>query len=154
MLDAAASGGYAYPAINVTSSLTLNAAIDGFARAGSDGIVQATVGGAGFISGGGSAHAVAGARAFALMARELASRTDVLIGLHTDHCTPAQAPSFLVPLIEASEARVREGGTPLFCSHMFDGSGIPLEDNLRQSAELLERCRRVGIVLEIEVGVV
>jgi fructose-bisphosphate aldolase, class II len=102
MLDDAAGGGFAYPAVNVTSSQTLNAALDGFAAAGSDGIVQVTVGGAGHLSGAGSAHAVAGAKALALMAGELAARVPVLVALHTDHCPPAQERSFLRPLIEAS----------------------------------------------------
>ena len=154
MLDAARAGGYAYPAINVTSSDTLNAALTGFADAGSDGIVQITAGGAGALSGGGTAHAVAGARALALMARELAERVPVAVALHTDHCPPALLDSFLEPLIAASEARVRAGEDPLFGSHMFDGSTLALEENLATSARLLERCRAAGIVLEIEVGVV
>jgi fructose-bisphosphate aldolase class II len=154
MLDAARAGGYAYPAINVTSSDTLNAALTGFADAGSDGIVQITAGGAGALSGGGSAHAVGGARALAAMATELAERVPVSVALHTDHCPPALLETFLEPLIAASEARVRDGGDPLFGSHMFDGSTLPLEENLATSARLLERCRAAGIVLELEVGVV
>jgi fructose-bisphosphate aldolase class II len=154
MLDAARAGGFAFPAINVTSSDTLNAALTGFAEAGSDGIVQITAGGAGTLSGGGPAHAVAGARALALMARELAERVPVSVALHTDHCPPALLQGFLEPLVAASEARVRDGGDPLFQSHMFDGSTLELEQNLVISAGLLERCRAVGIVLEIEVGAV
>jgi fructose-bisphosphate aldolase, class II len=154
MLDAAADGGFAYPAVNVTSSQTLNAALDGFAAARSDGIVQVTVGGAGYLSGGGKAHAVAGAKALALMAGELAARVPVLIALHTDHCPPAQEESFLRPLIDASRERGTAGEPPLFCSHMFDGSTLSLDENLRRSAELLALCRDAGIVLEVEVGVV
>jgi fructose-bisphosphate aldolase, class II len=154
MLDAARAGGYAYPAINVTSSDTLNAALTGFAGAASDGIVQITAGGAAALSGGGAKHAVAGARALAVMARELAGRIPVSVALHTDHCPPDLLGRFLEPLIAASEARVRRGLDPLFNSHMFDGSTLELEDNLATSARLLERCRAAGIVLEIEVGVV
>jgi fructose-bisphosphate aldolase, class II len=154
MLNAAADGGFAYPAVNVTSSQTLNAALDGFAAARSDGIVQVTVGGAGYLSGGGTVHAVAGARALALMASELAARVPVLVALHTDHCPPAQEESFLRPLIDASRERGTAGEPPLFCSHMFDGSTLPLEENLRRSADLLALCRDAGIVLELEVGVV
>ncbi len=154
MLDAAAAGGFAYPAVNVTSSQTFNAALDGFAAAGSDGIVQVTVGGAGYLSGGGNAHALAGARALALMAGELAARVPVLVALHTDHCPPAQEESFLRPLIGASRERRAAGEPPLFCSHMFDGSTLPLDENLRRSAELLALCRDADIVLELEVGVV
>jgi fructose-bisphosphate aldolase class II len=154
MLDAARAGGYAYPSINVTSSDTLNAALTGFADAGSDGIVQITAGGAASLSGGGPGRAVGGARALALMARELAERVPVSVALHTDHCPPALLGTFLEPLIAASQARVRDGGDPLFNSHMFDGSSLELEENLATSAQLLERCRATRIVLEIEVGVV
>jgi fructose-bisphosphate aldolase class II len=154
MLEAARADGYAYPAINVTSSDTLNAALTGFADAGSDGIVQITAGGAAALSGGGAADAVRGATALALMARELAERVPVFVAVHTDHCPPAQLESFLKPLIAASEARVRDGGEPLFNSHMFDGSTLELEENLAISARLLERCRNARMILEVEVGVV
>jgi fructose-bisphosphate aldolase class II len=154
MLAAARAGGYAFPAVNVTSSDTLNAALSGFADAGSDGIVQITAGGAAALSGGGPAHAVAGARALAVMARELAERVPVAVALHTDHCPPALLEGFLEPLIAASEARVRDGRDPLFNSHMFDGSTLELEENLATSARLLERCRAARIVLEVEIGVV
>ena len=147
MLDAARAGGYAYPAVNVTSSDTLNSALTGFADAGSDGIVQMTTGGAAALSGGGSAHALAGARALALMAGELARRVPVCIALHTDHCAPAMLDGFLDPLIAASEARVRAGEDPLFNSHMFDGSTLELEENLAISARLLERCRAARMIL-------
>jgi fructose-bisphosphate aldolase class II len=152
MLDAAAAGGFAYPAINVTSSQTLNAAVQGFAEAQSDGIVEATPGGAGYLSG--AASPLAGARALAAMARELAGEWPVRIALHTDHCPPSQVDAFLRPLIEASVQLRAAGEPPLFGSHMFDGSTLPLEENLRISSELLDRCREAGIVLEVECGVV
>jgi fructose-bisphosphate aldolase class II len=153
MLDGAAEGGYAFPAINVTSSQTLNAALRGFAEAGSDGIVQVTVGGARYLSGP-AKDAVAGARALAAMPRELAATLDVAIALHTDHCPPEHVDGFLRPLLAASADRRSRGEPALFHSHMFDGSTLPLDDNLRVSAELLEQCRDLGIVLEIECGVV
>lgn len=153
MLDGAASGGYAFPAVNVTSSQTLNAAMRGFADAGSDGIVQVTVGGARYLSG--PAHdALAGARALAALGHELAARSPVAIALHTDHCAPEDVDAFLRPLLAASRERAARGEPPLFGSHMFDGSTLPLEDNLRLSAELLDECRVLGVVLEIECGVV
>jgi fructose-bisphosphate aldolase class II len=152
MLDSAAAGGYAFPAINVTSSQTLNAAMRGFADAGSDGIVQITVGGARYLSGGDDA--AAGARALAALWRELAAGYGVAIALHTDHCPPEHVDSFLRPLLAASRERVERGEPPLFGSHMFDGSTLPLDENLRISAELLEECRSLGVVLEIECGVV
>jgi len=154
MLDAARDGGYAFPAVNVTSSDTLNAAIDGFAQARSDGIVQVTAGGAGYVSGGGTDYALHGARGLSAMAHEFAERVPVSIALHTDHCPPAALESFLEPLVAASEARVRDGGNPLYNSHMFDGSTLPLEENLAISAGLLVRCREAKIVLEIEVGAI
>jgi fructose-bisphosphate aldolase, class II len=153
MLDGAAAGGYAFPAINVTSSQTLNAAIRGFAEAGSDGIVQATVGGARYLSGPAD-DALAGALALAALGHELATRAPVAIALHTDHCPPEHVDAFLRPLLQATRERRERGESPLFHSHMFDGSTFPLADNLRISAELLEQCRALDVVLEIECGVV
>ena len=153
MLDGAAAGRYAFPAINITSSQTLNAAMRGFAEAGSDGIVQVTVGGARYLSGA-AKDGLIGARAFAALGWELAERYPVAIALHTDHCPPADADSFLWPLLADSAERVERGERPLFHSHMFDGSTLALEENLRMSAELLGRCRKLGIVLEVECGVV
>jgi len=153
MLDGAAAGGYAFPAINVTSSQTLNAAMRGFAEAGSDGIVQITVGGARYLSGTAN-DGLTGARAFAVLGRELAARCPVAVALHTDHCPPGDADSFLRPLLVDSGERVAGGEEPLFHSHMFDGSTLPLAENLRISAALLDRCRELGVVLEVECGVV
>ncbi len=154
MLDAAATGGFAYPAVNVTSSETLNAALRGFADAGSDGIVQVSPGGARYLSGSSAHDAVAGARALAAFAHELASSYEVMVAIHTDHCPPDQADAFLRPLLADSLTRRERGVPPLFNSHMFDASALPLEENLRLSAELLELSRHAGVVLEIEVGVV
>jgi fructose-bisphosphate aldolase, class II len=153
MLDGAAAGGYAFPAINVTSSQTLNAAVRGFAEAGSDGIVQVTVGGARYLSGAAS-DALAGARALAAMTPELAAPAPVAIALHTDHCPPEHVDAFLRPLLAASAERVARGEEALFASHMFDGSTLALEDNLRRCAELLEQCRAMDVLLEVECGVV
>jgi fructose-bisphosphate aldolase class II len=152
MLDAALESGYAYAAVNVTSSQTLNGALRGFAEAGADGIVQVTVGGARYLGGGGDA--AAGAGALAAMAHELAERLDVRVALHTDHCPPEHVDGFLRPLLDASRERVARGEPPLFNSHMFDGSTLGLERNLRVAAELLDECRELGVVLEIECGVV
>jgi fructose-bisphosphate aldolase, class II len=153
MLDRAAADGYAFPAINVTSSQTLNAAIRGFADAGSDGIVQVTVGGARYLSGPAD-EALTGALALAAVGHELAARAPVAVALHTDHCPPEQADTFLRPLLASSGVRRERGEGPLFHSHMFDGSTLPLDENLAISAELLEECRALEIVLEIECGVV
>ncbi len=153
MLDGAAAGGYAFPAVNVTSSQTLNAAMRGFAEAGSDGIVQVTVGGARYLSGA-AKDGLTGARAFAALGHELAARYPVAVALHTDHCPPGDADSFLRPLLADSRERVKRGEQPLFNSHMFDGSTLPLSENIHLSAELLDQCRELGIVLEVECGVV
>jgi fructose-bisphosphate aldolase class II len=153
IFDAATTGAYALPAVNVTSSQTLNAALQGFAEAGSDGIVQVTVGGAQYWSGA-ARDAYTGARAMAALAHELAARCPVGIVVHTDHCPPDRVDDFLRPLLEASLERAERGESPLFHSHMFDGATLPLEENMRLSAELLELCRAAGVVLEIEVGVV
>ena len=152
VLDAALAGGYALAAVNVTSSQTLNAALRGFDDAGADGIVQITTGGAGYLAGGGAR--AAGARGLAALAREVAADLDVHVALHTDHCPPAQVDEFLRPLLQDSRERVARGEPPLFNSHMFDGSTLPLEQNLRIAAGLLDQCSEVGAVLEVECGVV
>jgi fructose-bisphosphate aldolase, class II len=153
MLDAAAAGRFALPAVNVTSTQTLNAAIAGLAAAGADGIVQVTTGGATYLSGAAS-DAVVGARAFAAAAHELAAAAPVFVAVHTDHAPADRAEGFLGPLLAESAARVRAGGAPLFHSHMFDGSTLPLDDNLRASARWLAAARAAHVVLEVEVGVV
>jgi fructose-bisphosphate aldolase class II len=153
MLDAAAAGGYAYPAVNVTSSEALNAAIRGFAEAGSDGIVQLTTGAGRYLAGA-SGDAARGARALAAFAHEVADAYPVTIALHTDHCPPGELDSFLRPLLADSRARRDRGEPPLFHSQMFDGSTLPLEENLRRSAALLDECTAAGVVLEVECGVV
>jgi len=151
MLDQAQAGGYAYPSVNVTSSETLNAALRGFAEAGSDGIVQVTPSGAAFAAAG---DAVTGARALAGFADVIAPRYPGLAALHTDHCPPALVDEFLKPLLAATAARVAHGQTPLFHSHMYDGSSLPLADNLAQARELLGQAARLGVVFEFEIGVV
>jgi fructose-bisphosphate aldolase, class II len=153
MLDAASKDGYAYAAVNVSSSSTLNAALAGFADAGSDGIVQLTPSGAAFASGA-AGDATGGARAIAAFTRELADRYPVLIALHTDHCPPERVDDFLRPLLEKSLDRARQNEPPVFQSHMFDGSSLPLEENLERSAELLEICHAANVILEVEIGVV
>jgi fructose-bisphosphate aldolase class II len=152
MLAAALDGGYAYAAVNVTSSQTLNGALRGFADAGADGIVQVTTGGAKYLAGG--RDRAAGARALAALARAVAADLPVQVALHTDHCPPDQVDEFLRPLLAESRERVARDEPPLFNSHMFDGSTLPLEENLRVAAELLGECRELGILLEVECGVV
>ncbi|MER6949500.1 class II fructose-bisphosphate aldolase [Nonomuraea sp. NPDC000554] len=154
MLDRAKAGGFAYPAINVTSSQTLNAALRGFAEAESDGIVQVSTGGAEFLSGATVKDMVTGATALAEYARVVAAKYPVTVALHTDHCPKDKLDGFMRPLIDISLERVAKGLDPLFQSHMWDGSAVPLEENLEIAQELLEKCARARIVMEAEIGVV
>ncbi|GAA3122646.1 class II fructose-bisphosphate aldolase [Nonomuraea salmonea] len=154
MLDRAKAGGFAYPAINVTSSQTLNAALRGFAEAESDGIVQVSTGGAEFLSGATVKDMVTGATALAEYARVVAAKYPVTVALHTDHCPKDKLDGFMRPLIDISLERVSKGLDPLFQSHMWDGSAVPLDENLEIAKELLEKCARARIIMEMEIGVV
>jgi fructose-bisphosphate aldolase, class II len=154
MLDRAKEQGFAYPAINVTSSQTLNGAIRGFAEAGSDGILQISTGGAEYLSGQGVKDMVTGAVALAQFARVVAARYPVQIALHTDHCPKDKLDGYMRPLVQISRERVEHGEEPLFQSHMWDGSAVPLAENLQIAAELLEQCAAARIIMEVEIGVV
>ncbi|NUS74329.1 MAG: class II fructose-bisphosphate aldolase [Corynebacteriales bacterium] len=153
MIDRAKGGRFAYPAINVSSSQTLNAALRGFSEARSDGIIQLSFGGAEYASGS-LKDKVTGAVALAEFAHIVAEQHDVTIALHTDHCPQQHLDGFLRPLLDISAERVARGEQPLFQSHMWDGSAIPLEENLDIAVELLEKCRQANIILELEIGVV
>src|SRR5690348_13315620 len=154
MLDRARDGGFAYPAINVTSSETMNAALRGFAEAGSDGIVQVSTGGAEFASGTAVKDMVTGAVALAEFAHVVAAKYPITVGLHTDHCQKDKLDGYVRPLIAISQERVDRGENPLFQSHMWDGSAIDLEENLQIASELLETAAKAHIILEVEIGVV
>ncbi len=154
MLERAKEGGFAYPAINITSSESINAAIKGFADAGSDGIIQVSTGGAEFASGLGIKNMVVGAVGLAEFAHVVAEKYGVTVALHTDHCQADKLDAYVKPLIAISTERVKNGGNPLFQSHMFDGSAVPLAENLQIAKELLPLTAAAKIILEIEVGVV
>jgi len=154
MLDAAQKGGYAYPAINVTSITTINGALRAFAEAKCDGIIQISTGGGEFASGTLVKDAAFGAIVLAEAAHLLAEKHNVFIALHTDHCQPGKVNSFLHPLLEASKKRIAEGKGPLFQSHMLDASELPLNENIELSKGLLKECADLGIILEVEAGVV
>ena len=154
MLDRAKAGKFAYPAINITSSQTVTAAIQGFAEAGSDGIIQVSTGGAEYASGSTIKDKVTGAVALAAYAQEVAKNYSVQIALHTDHCPKDKLDSFVRPLLAISAERVKRGELPLFQSHMWDGSAVPMEENLQIADELLALTKAANIILEIEVGVV
>lgn len=154
MLDTALKEKYAYPAINVTSTSTANAVIKAFAEKKSDGIIQVSTGGGEFASGQGVKNAAIGAISLAQHIHLVAEKYDVLIALHTDHCHPKKVDPFLIPLIEETEKRKAKGEPNLFNSHMFDGSELSIEENMKTSRQLLERCAKNEIILEVEAGVV
>jgi len=154
MLDRAKEHGFAYPAINVTSSQTLNAALRGFAEAESDGIVQVSTGGAEYLSGAGVKDMVTGAVALAHFARTVAAKYPVNVALHTDHCPNDKLDAYMRPLVQISIERVARGEEPLFQSHMWDGSAVPLAQNLQIASELLDACAQAHVVMELEIGVV
>ncbi|WTW96381.1 class II fructose-bisphosphate aldolase [Streptomycetaceae bacterium NBC_01309] len=154
MLDRAKAGRFAYPAINVTSSQTLNAALRGFAEAESDGIIQVSTGGAEFLSGTTVKDMVTGSVAFAEFAKVVAEKYSVNVALHTDHCPKDKLDGFMRPLVDISAERVKKGLDPLFQSHMWDGSAVPLDENLAIAQELIAKCAAARIVMELEIGVV
>ncbi|MDX6364454.1 class II fructose-bisphosphate aldolase [Streptomyces sp. NPDC058274] len=151
MLDRAKAGKFAYPAINVTSTQTLHAALRGFAEAESDGIIQISTGGAEFLGGQYSKDMVTGAVALAEFAHIVAEKYPVTVALHTDHCPKDKLDGYVRPLIAVSEERVKAGRNPLFQSHMWDGSAETLADNLAIAQELLEKARAAKIILEVEI---
>ncbi|ADG98077.1 fructose-bisphosphate aldolase, class II [Segniliparus rotundus DSM 44985] len=154
MLRKAKEGGYAFPAINCTSSETINAAIKGFADAGSDGIIQFSTGGAEFGSGLGVKDMVVGAVALAEFAHVVAAKYPVTVALHTDHCPKDKLDAYVRPLLAISQERVNAGKNPLFQSHMWDGSAVPIDENLAIAQELLAAATKAKIILEVEIGVV
>jgi fructose-bisphosphate aldolase, class II len=154
MLDTAKQRGYAFPSINVTSSQTLNAALRGFADASSDGIIQVSTGGAEYLSGAAVKDMVVGASALAEFAGVVAARYPIHVALHTDHCPKDKLDGYMRPLIAISKERVQRGLEPLFQSHMWDGSAVPLKENLEIASELLDQCAAARIIMEMEIGVV
>ena len=154
MLDRAKAGQFAYPAINCSSSQTIIAAIQGFAEAESDGIVQISWGGAEYASGQLVKDMVTGAVALAEFAHVVAAKYDVNIALHTDHCPENKLDGFMRPLVQISADRVKAGRGPLFQSHMWDGSAVDMGLNLSIADEMLDKCAAAQTILEIEIGVV
>jgi fructose-bisphosphate aldolase class II len=154
MLDRAKTGGFAYPAFNVSSSQTINAVLQGLTEAGSDGIIQVTTGGADYFAGHTVKNRAAGAIAFARFATEVAKNYPVTVALHTDHCPKPALESFVLPLIAASEEEVKAGREPIFQSHMWDGSAVPLDENIETAVDMLQRTKAINAILEVEIGVV
>ena len=154
MLGRAKENSYAFPAINCVGSESVNAAIKGFADAGSDGIIQFSTGGAEFASGLGVKDMVAGAVALAKFTRSIAARYSINVALHTDHCPKDKLDTYVRPLLAISAERVAAGKNPLFQSHMWDGSAVPIDENLAIAKELLKAAAAAKIILEVEIGVV
>jgi len=154
MLENAYKNHYAYPAINVFSMESASAVLAGLAEAKSDGIIQMSLGGAAHASGQSVKDSVLGAIAIAEYVNRVADKYGIYVALHTDHCQADKVDSFLIPLIEETEKRRAKGLPNLFGSHMFDGSAVAHKENVRIAKELLERCARSEIILEVESGVV
>jgi fructose-bisphosphate aldolase, class II len=154
MLSRAKEHAFAFPAINCVGSESVNAAIKGFADAGSDGIIQFSTGGAEFASGLGVKEMVTGAVALAEFAHIIAEKYPITVALHTDHCPKDKLDTYVRPLLAISQQRVAEGRNPLFQSHMWDGSAVPIDENLEIARELLKQAAAAKIILEIEIGVV
>lgn len=154
MLDGAKAKGFAFPAINVSSSSTINAVLQGLSEAESDGIIQVSTGGADFFAGQSVKARASGALAFAAYATEVAKNYPVTVALHTDHCPKDALDGFVLPLIAASEEAVKASGNPIFQSHMWDGSAVSLKENLEIASDLLPRMKAIHSILEVEIGVV
>jgi fructose-bisphosphate aldolase class II len=154
MLDRAKAGGFAYPAINAASSQSVNAVLQGLTEAGSDGIIQVTTGGADYFAGHTVKARATGALAFAAYVHEVAKSYPITVALHTDHCPKPALEDFLLPLISASESVVADGGNPIFQSHMWDGSAVPLAENIEIAQQILPRMKAIKSILEVEIGVV
>ena len=154
MLDRAKAGGFAYPAINAASSQSVNAVLQGLTEAGSDGILQVTTGGADYFAGHTVKARATGALAFAAYVHEVAKSYPITVALHTDHCPKPALEDFVLPLIAASESVVADGGQPIFQSHMWDGSAVPLDENIEIAQQLLPRLKAINAILEVEIGVV
>jgi fructose-bisphosphate aldolase, class II len=154
MLDRAKKGAFAYPAINVSSSQTVTAAIRGFAEAESDGIIQFSWGGAEYASGSTVKNMVDGAVALAEYAHVVAKNYKVNIGIHTDHCPAEKLDGFMRPLLAFGADRLKSGKAPLFNSHMWDGSAVDMTENMKVAKEMLAMSVAAKTILEIEIGVV
>jgi fructose-bisphosphate aldolase class II len=153
LLNAAQAGNYALASINVTSSNTASAALAAFAETKTDGILQISTGGGEFFSGPVKDMAL-GAIALAEYIHRISERLDVYIAITTDHCVPAKVDTFLRPLIAEARRRQEAGLPNLFNGHMFDGSELSMSENMRISRELLAEMAPLGLVLEVEAGVV
>jgi fructose-bisphosphate aldolase class II len=156
LVETAKIGGYALPAVNVSSSSTINAVLEAAARNQADVIIQLSNGGAQFYAGQGMKDVnkakTLGAVAAAQHTHLLAEHYGVCVVLHTDHANKSLIP-WVDSLLEHGEIFYKQHGKPLFSSHMLDLSEEPMEFNLGECARVLKRMSKLGMSLEIELGV-
>lgn len=156
LVAAAKAGGYALPAVNVSSSSTINAVLEAAAKNQADVIIQLSNGGAQFYAGqgmkDGSKAKVLGAVSAAQHVHLLAEHYGVCVVLHTDHANKSLIP-WVDALLDHGEAFYKQHGKPLFSSHMLDLSEEPMEFNLNECARVLKRMAPLNMSLEIELGV-
>ena len=156
MVNAAKSGGYALPAINVVGTNSVNAVLEAAQKAKSDVIIQLSNGGAQFFAGKGFADSfeakVLGAVSCAQHVHLMAKHYGVCVALHTDHANKKLIP-WVEALVSHSEKHFEKSGAPLFSSHMLDLSEETLEENLALSEAMLKRLAPIDMSLEIELGV-
>ncbi|WP_067033095.1 class II fructose-bisphosphate aldolase [Allomuricauda sp. CP2A] len=153
----AKENGYALPAVNVVGSNTINGVLETAASLNSPVIIQFSNGGAQFNAGKGLSNenqnaAILGAVAGAKHVHQLAEAYGATVILHTDHCAKKLLP-WIDGLLDASEAHFKAAGKPLFSSHMIDLSEEPIEENIEICKTYLERMSKMGMTLEIELGV-
>ena len=157
LLDYANKHNFAMPAVNVIGTNTINAALECARDVNSPIIIQFSNGGAYFNAGKGLSNedqkaAIAGGVAGALLVQQMAELYGVPVILHTDHCAKKLLP-WIDGLLEASERKFEATGQPLYSSHMIDLSEEPIEENIEISAKYLKRMAKMGMTLEIELGV-
>ena len=149
--------GFALPAVNVTSSCTVNAVLEAAAKVNSPVIIQFSNGGSLYNAGKGLSNeneraAIAGGVAGAKHIHELAALYGATVILHTDHCAKNLLP-WIDGLLDASEIHFAATGKPLYSSHMIDLSEEPIEENIEICKQYLTRMSKMGMTLEIELGI-
>ncbi len=149
--------GFALPAVNVTSSSTVNSVMETAAKLNSPVIIQFSNGGAQFFAGKGLSNenqeaAIKGGVAGAKHVHELAEAYGAAVILHTDHAAKKLLP-WIDGLLDASEKHFAETGKPLYSSHMIDLSEESIEENIEICKTYLERMSKMGMTLEIELGI-
>ncbi len=149
--------GFALPAVNVVGSSSINGVLETAAKLKAPVIIQFSNGGAAFNAGKGLSNenqkaAIAGAVAGAKHIHTLAELYGATVILHTDHCAKNLLP-WIDGLLDASEEHFKQTGKPLYSSHMLDLSEEPIEENIEISKKYLERMSKMGMTLEIELGI-